>query len=72
MEWLLPRWLGVHDLQLQEKTLVRGALGTYAVYRASNAARARGGVPAEVVQQALREAAAGHRGAERMLAEVWA
>ena len=75
-EWLLLFWLGVHELQHQEATLVRGALGAYALYRASNMARAQGGVPAEVafraIQHALREAAAGHRGAERALAEAWA
>ncbi|CAK0882233.1 unnamed protein product [Prorocentrum cordatum] len=75
-EWLLSRWLGVYDLQLQENTLVLGALGAYVVYRASNVARAHSGMPAEVasraLQQALREAAAGHRGAERTLAELWA
>ena len=76
VEWLLPHWLGAHDLQLQERTLVLGALGAYSVYRASNVARAHGGVPADVafqaLQQALREAAAGHPGAERTLADVWA
>ena len=74
-EWLLPFWLGVHELRLQGAILVRGVLGAYAKYRASNMARAPGGVPAEValraLQQALREAAAGHRGAERALAEAW-
>ncbi|CAK0811150.1 unnamed protein product [Prorocentrum cordatum] len=75
-EWLLPHWLGARDFQLQENTLVLGALGAYAVYRASNVARAHSGMPAEaalrVLQQALREAAAGHRSAERTLAELWA
>ncbi|CAK0898423.1 unnamed protein product [Prorocentrum cordatum] len=70
-DWLLPHWLVVHHTQRSDVDLVLGALRAYAVYRATNAARALGGMTAEgaarALQQALRDAVAGHRGAERVL-----
>ena len=75
-EWLLPRWLGVHDDQRNnERHLALGTLGAYAAYRATNTARHQGGfTPSDgerALQQSIREAVGGHARSERFLAEVW-
>ncbi|CAK0888681.1 unnamed protein product [Prorocentrum cordatum] len=63
-ECLLPWWLGVHIQQARDDDkLALAALGVYAVYRATNAARQVGGLcsaaAGRALQQALREAVSG-------------
>ena len=75
-DWLLPRWLGTHDAQVSDDQLLLGALGAYAAYRTTNAARAEGALSEQeafrALQQSLREAVGGHLAAERCLRELWA
>ena len=76
-EHLLPRWLGVHIQQARDDDkLALAALGVYAVYRATNAARQVGGLCSaaaeRALQQALREGMNGHAPAEKLLHRVWA
>ena len=75
-ESLLPHWSGVHAGRQDDELLAKGALGAYAAYRATNSTRATGAVTAaaagRALQQALREAAIGHRTSERCLARIWA
>ena len=74
-EWLFPWWLGVHDNQCSDRLLALGAIGAYATYRATNAARHQGGFSSadgeRALQQSIREAVGGHARAERVVADVW-
>ena len=74
-DWYLPLWIGVDDAQTDENMVCLGAFGAYAAYRATNAARRVGGLPAaegaRALQQALRDAVAGHAPSERRLSNVW-
>ena len=64
-EYLLPLWLGVDQRQSEDGMLAVGALGAYAAYRTTNAARAQGGLSQEEAKRAFRQAAfegmAGHK-----------
>ena len=74
-DWTPPLWIGVDDAQDDENMVTLGALGAHAAYRATNAARRAGGLPApegaRAFQHALREAVAGHAPSERLLVNIW-
>ena len=53
---LLTHWLCVQDSQGQDAVLVRGALGAYAAYCATNAARHMGGMSRDEAMRAFRQA----------------
>ena len=54
--WLFPQWIGVHDDCKSDGGLVCGAVGAYASYRTTNAARHAGGMSAEAAKRAFHQA----------------
>lgn len=74
-DFLLPMWLGTADAARHPELHTRGAIGAYAAYTVTNAARHglpfEGDSAARALQQAAREAAIGHTFAERVLSSVW-
>ena len=67
---MLPHWLGLYAEQA-DSALVRGALGAYAAYRTTNAARHMGGLGRDDAKRAFRQAilegTAGHAKAKKLL-----
>ena len=75
-DYLLPIWLNVDGISRTDEQKVRAAIGAYAVYNTTNAARQEGGwadhVAIRALQQSAREGAMGHKFAETSLRMVWA
>ena len=75
-DWLLPGWLGTQATAIDPVTRTLWAVGAYAVYRTTNAARQRGhlshGQAVAALKQAAKEGVLGHTKACLALDSVWA
>jgi len=74
-EYLLPEWIGVSARSVDDRHLSLAAIGAYATYRATNAARAAGGFTWEEAREALKqacvEAVTGHGKTTKLLDNLW-